>query len=667
MKREPRKFAKAVRALNRFGPVAVLVLSAILLSSCTELRQPTVEPFYAETTPPPKQELRWSNGKAPKSLDPARATAAPETDLVRAAYEGLTDLDSRSLREIPGVAERWESSEDLRTWTFHLREDAKWSNGERVTAGDFVASWKRLVSLRERSANSYLFQNIVGMESKAAESGPDEPGDFLRQVPADGVISGEMLNENVLLPRSQMSQPPVGQPGPSPTATPQKPVPAPPKFGVEAVDDVTLKVSLELPDKDFPKLVSNPLFRPVYAKGALLDGPQPNPATVTNGAFVISKIADDGITLERSDTYWNRKSIALEQIRFVPTASAEAALNAYRRGEIDVITNASFEPLALKLLAPYEDFRRTIHSALNFYEFNTAKAPFDDRRVREALAISIDRGKLTEGELEGTNQPALGVFPLGERRNETLTLDTVKARDLLEKAGFPDGKNFPLLRLVVNRNDAQQRVARSVIAMWKQNLNIDAVLDVKEASEIENIRQAGDFDLLRRGVVLPTNDELVNIESVTGSAVKEVQKDSVDAVPEERLAGDRPQNSEPADTTGGAVKPAFDGPVIGKQPKIMILTEEDLIYELKIIPLYFPTSYALVKPYIRGFEMNGLDAPSLKEVSIDNDWQPTGGRASCSPFTDSGTGEQVAHPPVSRRSWRMENSDRVKRVDCSRS
>lgn len=617
-RKRPQTFDRLRRCT--FWHAGIVALFAVILSGCTELQQPKVEPFYAETVPPPKQELRWSNGKTPSSLDPAFAAAAPETDIIRAAYEGLTELDNKSLRETPGVAERWESSPDLKTWKFFIRKDAQWSNGESLKASDFVASWKRLVALREKAANRHLFQNIVGMRSKAADDETELPTDFLQQTPPENTVSGKNLSETELLPKSQISLPldPTKQPPIQSENKPQASTTAP-KFGVEAIDDHTLGVNLILPDKDFPKLVSNPIFRPVYKAGNSLEPIGIDSATVTNGAFKVTKVGDEGVSLERSDNYWNAKAVALERLRFVAAKSAEIALDSYKKGDIDVITNASFEPLALKILTPYEDFRRTTHSALNFYAFNETKAPFNDRRVREAMAIAIDRAKLTEGDLEGMNQPAFSFFPLGEARKETLTLDTVKAKQLLEKAGFPDGEGFPAVRLVINRNDIQQRVAKSVARMWKQNLNIDTLIEIKEAGEIEEIRKTGDYDLIRSGVVLPANDELVNIESVLGSAEK-----TTGAVSPE-TTGENERVNETDDQALLNVEPQEsikDDPAVEQRKELSgVLTEADVMYELKIIPLYFPKSYALVKPYVLGFEMNALDAHSLKEVSIDNNWR----------------------------------------------
>ena len=638
MLRTLRNFAKAVGLPSgrSFSRSVIVVFSALLLASCSELERPRVEPFYAVTVPPPKQELRWSNGKTPKSLDPARAAAAPETDIVRAAYEGLTELDGKSLREIPGVAEKWESGDEMRTWIFHLRKDARWSNGERVTAGDFVRSWKRLSDLREKAVNIHLFQNIIGMRlSDASNEKPSgEPNDFLHpSQPDTGSPTDIPHPEPGNLPKSQLAEPSVTD-SKKPTETDAemprgKNHAAPRKFGFEAVDDLTLKVSLELPDKDFPKLVSNPIFRPIYGDGSNFETSRLDPALVTNGAFRITKIGDDGITMERSDNYWDRKSVALERVRFVPANTAEAALDAYKKGDVDVVTNAAFEPLALKLLTPYEDFRRTTHSALNFYEFNTANEPFSDRRVREALAISIDRAKLTDGDLEGMNQPAYSFLPLGELRNETLAHDVEKAKQLLDRAGYQGGAGFPPIRLVINRNDTQQRVARSVARMWKQNLNLDTVIVVKETSEINEIRKSGEFDAIRRGVVLPTNDELVNLESVLGSAKKIMERPAMETKPGDDttilIEKPRPVLKDESAKGGPLAPPADESPIENRET-VLTLTEEDAIFELKAIPLYFPASYSLVKPYIHGFEINGLDAPSLKEVSIDNNWQPKSDR-----------------------------------------
>ncbi len=590
------------------------LLSLVLLSllaACSELEKPKTEPFFSETVPPRVQEFRWSNGKMPKSLDPALASAPPETDIVRAVFEGLTDTDPKTLKEIPGVAEKWSASEDLRTWTFSLRKGAKWSNGEPVTAQDFVASWRRLASMGEKGPHRNLLNNIVGMRSAKPVS-PEEMPDFLsnqRRDPPLPLVSPDNANSSVNIPGNQPNESNAANTVANQaqkTEAPEEP------FGAVAIDEYTLQVSLVKPDKQFPRLVANPIFLPVFGDGAELQGDELNKDIVTNGAFRIASIGPEGIQIERSEEYWNRPEVKLERVQFVPKDNAEKALQAYRAGEIDAITNAEFEPLALKLLTPYEDFRRTTHNALNFYQFNLEKAPFSDRRVREALAIAIERERLTEGEMKGSTQPAFSFLPFVDRYDAKLTQNSQRARELLDKAGFPGGENFPVIKLVINRNDTQQRIARSVARMWEQNLNLETEIIVKEAEELEAVRASGEFDLIRRGVVLPTTNETANLMAIVGPNIDDAEEVLPPGEPNRQNAAPEGRNHE---TTAGKVPPASDS-------RPLFLTEEEAIYELHSIPLYFPTSYSLVKPYVLGFDINGLDAPSLKDVVIDNTWQP---------------------------------------------
>lgn len=575
--------------------LAVLFVS----SACNDLEKPKSEPYYSGTTPPRKQEFRWSNGKLPKTLDPARATAPPETDLVRAVLEGLTEIDAKTLKEKPAVAESWTTSDDFRTWTFHLRPNARWSNGKPLTAEDFARSWRRLGEMGDALVQRDLLKNIVGFP-----------------LPKKQII----VPSTELIPNTNVA--PETEGGTNANATPPAPTsanananvnrdagPAPPAFGVSALDPLTLQVLLIAPDKDFPKLVAHPLFRPVF-DAVEIANKAPGPNFITNGAFKITIVDDGGITLERSQSYWNREAIALERVRFVANENAEQALDAYRAGEIDAVTNADFEPLALKLLEPFDDFRRRTHAAVNFYEINHEVAPFDDRRVREALAISIERERLTEGEMEGLTQPALSFLPFVSADETKIVQDKDRAKDLMEDAGFAGGKDFPVIRLVINRNDTQQRVARAVARMWKETLNVETEIVVKETAEVEEARVTGDFDLIRRNTVFPTADELMSILSI----LKPPQNTTV--------------NTEPAKGTGVEArdpKNVIDKPQQSSTPveaPDVTMSEENAVYELWAIPLYFPTSYSLVKPYVSGFEMNSLDAPSLADVSINSDWQP---------------------------------------------
>lgn len=620
-----------------------LFLCLIFLSACSELEKPKPEPFYAETAPPPKKEFRWSNGKMPKSFDPALAAAPPETDVVRAIYEGLTDTDPKNLKTIPSIAIDWSVSDDNKTWTFVLRRDAKWSNGEQVTAKDFVRSWKRLAEMGDKVSHYKLLTNIVGMRVAETEKTPTKDAEEL------DFFSKQPLNQDfpqIFKPNTNTAPKTEIKPTPPPIKTEtekkpdleiqteeklkteQKPL-LKPQFGVEAVDNFTLKVSLVQPDKDFPALVANPIFRPIYGDGKEFEGDKLNAAIITNGAFRIFSVGQDGITLDRAENYWNRGQIELERVRFVPTENAEKALEAYRKGEIDAVTNADFAPLALKLLTPFEDFERTTHSALNFYEFNQKNAPFNDRRVREALTIAIERERITDGDMDGASKPALSFLPFEDDGKTKLKQDKEKARNLLTEAGFPNGENFPAVKLLVNRNNIQQRIARSVAKMWKENLNIGTEITVKESNELDAMKKSEGFDMIRRGVVFPTTNETANLSAIFPPTIQpietktiqeneppKIEKPKNDANVSAQLQTDLPKD-EPSADENLAVETSED-----LAADETILTEAEAMFELPAIPLYFPTSYSLVKPYILGFENNILDAPSLKDVRIDNNWQP---------------------------------------------
>jgi oligopeptide transport system substrate-binding protein len=621
-----------------------LISSVLFFGACNQLEKPKPQPYYSQTAPPPKQEFRWSNGKMPKSFDPALAAAPPETDIVRAVFDGLTDTDAKTLQTIPAVAKEWKSSDDNKIWIFYLRRDAKWSNGETVKAQDFVRSWKRLAEMSEEAAHRELLSNIVGTRISGKEILSEKDTEKL------DILAKTQTSENLQVFPKQSDSVAVLKGGATKTPevekntgtlakTEQKPKTENKteiKFGAEAVDNFTLKVSLVKSDKDFPALVAHPIFRPVYGEKQFETG-RLNADIITNGAFRIFSVGQDGITLDRAEHYWNRKAIEIERVRFVPTENAEKALEAYRAGEVDAVTNADFEPLALKLLTPFDDFRRTAHSALNFYEFNLNKKPFDDSRVREALAIAIERERLTEDDMDGASLPALSFLPFDKAGETKFAQDTNRAKNLLAEAGFPDGRDFPVVRLLINRNNIQQRIAKSVAKMWKQNLNIGTEIVVKDSADLEISVQANDFDVLRRGVVLATTNETMNMSMIFAKREKVINEDNIgemidgeenqtNIIPEDsNSAGIAPEQSNQPETLPDT-KLSDENAVLENSEKVgkseLVLTEAEALKQFQAIPLYFPTSYSLVKSYVQGFEINTLDAPSLKDVKINNDYKP---------------------------------------------
>jgi oligopeptide transport system substrate-binding protein len=261
-----------IRRTRYLGPklvVTSLLILVVTLAGCISGHEPST--YYGKIVVPKAQEFRWSDGGLPQTFDPAFAAAPPDTDAVRALFEGLTEYDPKTLAPIPAVATRWESSSDARVWTFYLREDAKWSNGEPVTAGDFVRSWERTLKIGPLAPHTELLSNIEGSVPVQAAAKP------LRGTSHE----------------------------------------APKGFGAEAMGDHVLRVRLQEADASFPALVAHPVFRPVKIPGPDVTHRLEARELVSNGAFLLSNTDNDRVLLERANTYWGGADVSLQRVAFL--------------------------------------------------------------------------------------------------------------------------------------------------------------------------------------------------------------------------------------------------------------------------------------------------------------------------------------------------------------
>jgi ABC-type oligopeptide transport system substrate-binding subunit len=552
---------------------------------------------------------------------------------VRALYEGLTEYDPQTLAPVAGVAARWESSADKRAWTFYLRHDARWSDGAPVTAQDFVRSWRRSLHLGERAPHVSLLANIVGATRELPTLSRLTPQSTPTPAPSPAQQNGAQQSNN----NTEAAQPhAAATPEQAPRQSAQTSAPV---FGAEALDDYTLRVRLERPDDNFPALVAHTIFRPVRlttedveternAKPLRSNAAALSPPVISNGAFQLTQLTDERVSLERARNYWNAGQVALERVQFVNLGDTESALAAYHAGEVDAVTNVNVEPLAVKLLAPYKDFRRATFGALTYYAFNTARPPFDDLRVRQALSLAVDRARLNIDTLEGAAEPALKFMPeegnsaaddqdksaVHDKSTGTqLTYDPARARQLLAEAGYPSGAGFPRIRLLVNRNEQHRAVAQAIAAMWRSTLGVETEIVLKSWDEYEDALRVGDYDVARRSIVMQTTDEETNMLAMFAPPAPAENQAARSAQVETSPAPSASVSSET--TSGGQGKTDV-------QATKMITSEREALEQLPAMPVYFASSYALVKPYVNGFDTNLLDAPSLQRVRIETNWQP---------------------------------------------
>ncbi|MDE1481458.1 peptide ABC transporter substrate-binding protein [Xenorhabdus bovienii] len=401
-----------------------------------------------------RQELVRQLKDEPASLDPIKSFGLTEAQVLRDLLDGLVNQDVYG-EPIPGVAIDWKTT-DNQTWVFTLRQNAHWSNGDKVTASDFVYSWRRLVNPANASSFSW-FAALSGIQN------------------AQEIIDGKLPSE---------------------------------KLGVEAIDPYTLKVSLDRPVPYFPNMTTNFSLYPVHKQSIEKYG---NDWTrvghlVGNGAFMLTgRVVNEKIVLTPNPYYWDHKNTVLKKVTFLPINQESHATKRYLAGDLD-ITESFPKNMYQKLLRdiPGEVFTPD-QLGTYYYAFNIQRAPTNDIRVRRALSMTIDR-KLIAGKILGTGEkPAwrftpdvTAGFQPEKSRQEILTQQELdnQARTLLKEAGY--GFDNPLkLSLLYNKLENNQRIAIAISSEWKKKLGVEVKLVNQEWKTYVDNRNIGNFDVVR--------------------------------------------------------------------------------------------------------------------------------------------------------------------------
>ncbi|MEN4520580.1 peptide ABC transporter substrate-binding protein [Pantoea agglomerans] len=492
----------------------------------------------------------------PASLDPLKAVGLPEIQVIRDLFEGLTNQDSQG-KIVPGVAQSWSSS-DNKTWVFTLRNNARWSNGDPVTAQDFVYSWQRLVDPKNSSAFAW-FAGLSGIQNAAA------------------ITKGEMT---------------------------------PDKLGVVAQSKNQLKVTLDRPVPWFPALVANVALFPVPQKIIAQQGDSwTSPGKlVGNGAYQLSeRVVNEKIVLTRNPHYWDDAHSVLTKVTFVPINEESSATKRYRSNDIDITESFPKNMYALlKKTLPGEVYTPD-QLGTYYYAFNTQKGPTADVRVRKALSWSIDRKVIAEKVLGTGEKPAwhftpdvtAGFKPLPTfmQQHDQNSLNA-QAKSLLAAAGYGPGKPLKL-KLLYNTSESHQKIAIAVASMWKKNLGVDVTLENQEWKTYIDSRNSGNFDVIRASWVGDYNEPSTFLNLLTSgnsSNIARFNNADYDAViaKASRETSDQVRNSD------------------------YNRAEQILAEQAPIAPIYQYTNGRLIKPWVKGYPItNPEDVAYSRELWIE--------------------------------------------------
>jgi ABC-type oligopeptide transport system substrate-binding subunit len=551
---------RPVRAPSWLVAAALLVLSAWLgAAGCGGRASVPSESggreYFGSVRLPGERIFRFNNAAEPEQLDPGLMSGQPDGRIARAIFEGLVVSDPHTLAPLPGQAYRWDISPDRKIYVFHLRPGIRWSNGRAVTAGDFEWSWKRVLDPAVGSRYAGILSAI-------------EYADSFNQ--------------------KRLSDPSL--------------------VGVHALDDSTLQVKLVAPTPYFLSLLTFytclPVPREVVEKyGDRWTRPE---HLVTNGPFLLkSWKLRESIELVKNPGYWDAAHVKLDRIIAYPVDDQTTSTNMYKAGVIDWQPSGNVPAPFLPFMRKYADFKVGRQQAVYFYSVNVTRKPFDNVWVRRALNLALDRQTLCDKVLKGT-RPPWGLFCpsgyVGYEPPAPITFHAEEARRDLARAGYPDGKGFPKVEILINTSEDHRRIAEAVQAMWRATLNIPiGVANQEWASYLENTTKVN-YDIARRSWIgdYPDPSTFLNImRSGDGNNRTGWSNAAYDRLIAE--AGAEPDTS--------------------RRMKLLSEAEALLLSESPVIPVYHYVTMELVKPYVRGLYPTVLDYHPLKFVSIDPDWR----------------------------------------------
>jgi oligopeptide transport system substrate-binding protein len=501
--------------------------------------------------------LHYGNGAEPQGLDPHVVTGVPENHLIRALFEGLAVKNPKTLEPEPGVAERWEISDDGTVYTFYINPDAKWSNGESITASDYVWSWHRALHPDTGALYAYMLYPIANSEAYSKR----EITDF---------------NE----------------------------------VGVKALDDLTLQVTLNAPTPYFLQLMDHYSSFAVHPETLLQHGKMTDRFTpwtrvgniVSNGAFTLEEWSlNRRIIMKKNNHYWDRDNVALNGVVFYPTENVVSEERMFRAEQLHYTQVVPLDKIPGFRESGNPSYVQAPYLGTYYYLVNTERPPVDNVLVRRALSLALDRDTLTRTVLQDTAIPAYSITPpdtLGYNPPKLFAHDPEKARQLLADAGYPNGEGWPGLEIIYNTQEAHRKIAVAVQQMWKRELNIDITIANQEWKVYLDSVSQRNFQVARRGWIgdyVDANNFLDLFITDGGNNNTGYANDVYDDI-----ILNRAPKAKSRDERYGLFYEA----------------ETMLMQEMPIIPIYTYTSKHLVHPSVEGIYPNLMDSLNLKYVTL---------------------------------------------------
>lgn len=495
-----------------------------------------------------------NNLTEPETIDPALQTGHPDATVVIQLFEGLTSFDPQTLAPIPGVAEKWDISPDGYLYTFHLRTNAKWSDGKPVTAMDFKYTFTRL--LDPKNAARYAYQGYY-------------------------IKNGEKFNKGEIKDASQL--------------------------GLEVVDDHTLKVTLESPTPFFLSLLYHTSLYPVrqdIVEKFGSDWIRPE-HIVGNGPFILKEWSiQKQMVMMPNPNYWDAENVKPKKLIFYPI---ENTMTAYKMYQADQIMFTTPAPLSeIEKLIESKDPELIVAPMLStyYYMINTTLPALKNKKIRIALSLAIDRDKIVNKILKAGQIPAWTFVPPGIEKYSSSTpaftkTDISIAKKLLAEGLKEEGlTSFPETKLLYNTSEAHKKLALAVSDMWRENLGINVVPFNQEWKVYLKSESNMDYQIARKGWIgdyLDPNtflDMYLTNGGNNNTGWSNAQYDNL------IKSASRELDSE-------------------KRFKIMQEAEAILIDEQPIIPIYFYVYEFLTKPYLKGVYGNALELHNYKYAYVD--------------------------------------------------